>query len=97
MLVPFPMCGVLIGDVMVVETLITSVCSLCGSLVAVYFSNRKNNAIIEYKIKQLEETVNKHNMFAEDIGEIAKHNAVVDEKKSVINHRLSDLEGANGV
>ena len=41
--------------------LITGILSLCG----VYFSNRKSAALIEYRLKQLEDKVNKHNSVVE--------------------------------
>ena len=40
---------------------ITGLLSLCG----VYFSNRKSAALIEYRLKQLEDKVNKHNSVVE--------------------------------
>lgn len=47
------------------ETILVAVLSLIGTLGGAYFSNRKNAALIDYRIKQLEEKVNKHNKLIE--------------------------------
>ena len=54
------------------ETVIVGVLALIGNLVGVYFSNRKNNAIIVYRIDELETKVNKHNNLVERTYEIEK-------------------------
>lgn len=45
----------------VVAALITGACSLAGT----YFANRKNQALVEYRLKKLEEKVDKHNNLIE--------------------------------
>lgn len=65
----------------IIVAIITGVCALLGT----YFSNRKTASLIEYRIKQLEEKVDKHNKFAERL-------PVLEEKMTVANHRIDDLE-----
>lgn len=77
-----------------VETLITAVCSLVGSLSAVYFANRKNNAVIEYRLNKLEDSVNNLIDKEDKRREEEKKIAVMEEQIHVINHRIKDLEGA---
>ena len=51
-------------------------------------SNRMSN----YRIEQLEKKVEKHNNLIERTYAIEQHNAVMDEKIKVANHRIEDLE-----
>lgn len=55
--------------------------TLAGSLGGVLTSNKLTN----YRIKQLEEKVDRHNNFAGRI-------PVIEEQVKVINHRIDDLE-----
>lgn len=50
-----------------------------------YLSNRKNAAVITYRLEQLEKKVDRHNRFAERM-------PVVEEQIKVANHRIEDLE-----
>ena len=56
-----------------------------GALLGTYLANRKSAALLEYRLKQLEEKVDKHNHFAERM-------PVLEEKITVANHRIDDLE-----
>lgn len=56
-----------------------------GALLGTYLANRKSAALLEYRLKQLEEKVDKHNHFAERM-------PVLEEKITVANHRIEDLE-----
>lgn len=55
------------------------------TLVGVIVANSKSRALTDYKISELTREVKEHNNFA-------KRMPVVEEKISVINHRLDDLE-----
>lgn len=55
------------------------------TLIGVIIANSKSRALTEYKIQELTREVRKHNGFAERL-------PVVEEKISVINHRIDDLE-----
>ena len=60
--------------------------TLAGSLGGILTSNRLTN----YRIKQLEEKVDRHNNFAGRI-------PVIEEQVKVINHRIDDLEKKGAV
>ncbi len=62
--------------------------SLGGSLAGVIVSNNKTL----YRIEQLEKKVEKHNNVIERVYKLEQEKAVVDEKITVANHRISDLE-----
>ena len=64
-----------------------------GTQIGSYFSNRKNSALIAYRIEQLEHKVNKHNSIIERTYKLEKDESVIEEQIKVINHRIEDLEG----
>ena len=72
----------------VVVALITAL----GSFVAVYISNRKSAALLEYRMTQLERKVETHNNLISRTYRLEEGQAVLDEKLKVANNRLSDLE-----
>lgn len=76
------------------ETIIVAVISLVGTLAGSYFSNKKSQVLIAYRLEQLEEKVNKHNNLVERTYKLEELTAVQEEQIKVANHRLSDLEGA---
>ena len=62
------------------ETIIVAILSLCGTLAGAYMANRKSSALIEYRLKQLEEKVNKHNNVIERTYALEKRVEVDEEK-----------------
>ena len=66
----------------ILATVITAVCSLVG----VYVSNRKSSAVIELRLKVLEDRVNKHNNIVE---RMYKAEGQITE----LQHDVSDLKG----
>lgn len=67
------------------ESIIVAIITGAFALLGTYISNRKTASLIEYRIKQLEEKVDKHNNFAQRI-------PVIEERIDVANHRILDLE-----
>lgn len=67
------------------ETIITAIITGGLTLLGVLISNSKSQAVTETKIEELTREVREHNNFA-------KRMPVVEEKISVINHRIDDLE-----
>lgn len=76
----------------IIVALITGGLSLTGSLVGVYFSQKKSTALITYRIDKLEEKVHKHNNLIERTYELEKRADLHEEKLKVANHRIEDLE-----
>ena len=74
------------------ETIIVAVLSLIGTLCGAYMANRKNAALISYRLEQLENKVQKHNSLVDRIYHLESQESVVEEQIKVINHRLSALE-----
>lgn len=67
------------------ETIITAVITGGVTLVGILIANGKSQAITDTKLEELTREVREHNNFA-------RRMPVVEEKISVINHRIGDLE-----
>lgn len=63
------------------SALITGILSLIG----VYMANRKSAALIEYRIKQLEDKVNKHNS-------VVERTFVLEGKMNEVEHDIRDMK-----
>lgn len=74
------------------ETIVVAVLSLIGTLAGAYLSNKKNSALIAYRLERLEEKVNGINTIEERVYRIEENQSVVDEKIKNMNHRITDLE-----
>ena len=66
------------------EAIVVGVLSLIGTLCGVYFSNRKNNAIIAYRLEQLENKVNQHNNYSDKINKIEQRLCVLEDRINYI-------------
>ena len=62
--------------------------SALGSLVGVIASSR----LTAYRIEQLEKKVDKHNNLVERMFKVEEKTEILNEKISVANHRIEDLE-----
>lgn len=78
------------------EAIIVAILSLCGTLTGSYFSNKKSQILIAYRLEQLEDKVNKHNNLIERTYKLEELTAVQDEQIRVANHRIQDLEARVG-
>ena len=67
-----------------------------GSFLGVFYSNRRaakeSAALLDYRIGQLEEKVDRHNSVIERTYRLEEGQAVLEEKIKVANNRISDLE-----
>lgn len=77
-------------------SIIVAVVTALGSFLGVYYANRKSsektNALIGYRLEQLEKAVNKHNQVVERVYRLEERAEVTDERIRVANHRIEDLE-----
>lgn len=67
------------------DTIIVGLFSLCGTVVGTVGGIIASSKLTVYRIKQLENKVDKHNNFAERI-------PVIENNIKVANHRIDDLE-----
>ena len=73
-------------------TILSSLISGVVAIVVCVINNRKTMALIEYKIEQLTERVEKHNNLIERTYKLEEAAHIHDEQIKVANHRISDLE-----
>ena len=74
------------------DAIIAAVIALIGSLAGTYFANRKASILIAYRLEQLEERVQAHNNLVERTYKLEERTELQEEKISVANHRIADLE-----
>lgn len=67
------------------KEILIALLSLFGTLLGTLGGMLASSRLTAYRIKQLENKVDKHNNFAQRI-------PIVEEKIKVINHRINDLE-----
>ena len=67
----------------IVPALVTGLLSLAG----VYFANRKSSALIEYRLKELEKKVDKHN-------QVVERTYKLEGRMNEAEHDIRDLKGA---
>lgn len=83
----------------IVVAIISGVFTLAGVIVTVYFGSKKTEQSVKeqteltlYRIDQLEKKQDKHNGLIERMYSVEDRLNVIDEKISVANHRIADLE-----
>lgn len=78
----------------IIVALITGGLALAGTLGGSYLANRKSAALIAYRLEQLERKVQAHNNLIERTYKLEERTELQEEKISVANHRIQDLERA---
>lgn len=68
--------------------------TLIVCLINNHYQQNQTRNLIEYKLDELTKRVDKHNNVIERVYRLEQHEAVVDEKIDVANHRIADLEKA---
>ena len=77
-------------------TIVSSLISAAAAIIVCVLTNNANHkktvALVEYKIEQLTQRVEKHNNLIERTYELEKDARIHDEQIKVANHRIADLE-----
>ena len=73
-------------------TITSALISLAGSLIGTFAGIVATGKLTEYRIKELERKVEKHNSIVERTYRLEDKFELVDEKIKVANHRIDDLE-----
>lgn len=63
-----------------------------ATVAAVVITNKKSNALIAFRLEQLEKKVDKHNTVIERTYELEKRADVFENRMKVQEHRMEDLE-----
>jgi hypothetical protein len=74
------------------ETIIVALLSLAGTLFGSFAGILTANKLINYRLQELENKVEKHNQVIERVYKLEQRDAVEIEEIKVINHRINDLE-----
>ena len=75
-----------------IATIVSSLISSAGAIIVCMIANRKQSALMEYKLDELTKKVDKHNTVIERTYKLEDRADVFDEKIKVANHRIDDLE-----
>jgi hypothetical protein len=67
-------------DSQVISTIVVGMLSLAGTLVGSYLTGNKTIALLEFRLKILEEKVDKHNRVIERTYELEKKTSIHDEQ-----------------
>lgn len=76
----------------IIAALISAGVTLTVCVINNHYQSRSTRSLIEYKLEQLTNRVDKHNNVIERTYKLEKMAAVQEEKMDVANHRISDLE-----
>ena len=63
------------------EGIIIAIIGVCGTFIGNYFSNKKTIALIEYRLQQLEEKVDRHNHLVERMYGLEERVTVLEKTK----------------
>ena len=74
------------------EAFISAAAAIIVCILTNYFQHKKTSALMEYKLDQLIKKVELHNNAVERLYKVERRLDVIDEKVSVSNHRIDDLE-----
>jgi len=75
----------------IVEIVIALI-AFSGTALGAFAANKKQTALISYRLEQLEKKVDLHNNVIERTYKLEENVAVMDEKMKVANNRLKNLE-----
>lgn len=79
-----------------IATVLGALIGAVASIIVCVINNNKQNALIAYRLQELEKRVEKHNNLVERTYRLEELTAVQDEKIKVANNRISDLEKITG-
>ena len=74
------------------STIISAVLALLGSIVGTFGGIWATNSLTQYRLRKLEEKVDKHNNLIERMYHIEEKTSIQEEQIKVANHRINDLE-----
>lgn len=76
----------------ILAAVISALAAIVVCVISNHYQNENTRNLLEYRLTQLEEKVDKHNNLVERTYKLEQHNEVQDEKIKVVNHRIEDLE-----
>ena len=76
----------------ILAAVISALAAIVVCVISNHYQNENTRNLLEYRLTQLEEKVDKHNNLVERTYKLEQHNEVQDEKIKEANHRIEDLE-----
>ena len=76
----------------ILAAVISALAAIVVCVISNHYQNETTRNLLEYRLTQLEEKVDKHNNLVERTYKLEQHNEVQDEKIKEANHRIEDLE-----
>ena len=73
--------------------ILNTIISLSGSLIGTFAGIFATSKLTDYRLKELEKRVEKHNNLIERTYRLEDNMQLIEEKIKVANHRIDDLEG----
>ena len=80
----------------IIAASITGLITLAVCMLNNHYQNNSTRNLIEYRLKKLEEKVDKHNNVIDRTYKLEELTALQEEKIKVANHRIDDLEKVGG-
>ena len=75
-----------------IASIVVGLLAMSGTLGGAYLANRKNTALIAYRLEELEKKVDRHNSVIERTYGLEKRAEVLSEELRDVLRRLSELE-----
>ena len=79
-------------DMSYIVEIVIAIIAFCGTALGAFAANKKQTALISYRLEQLEKKVDLHNQVIERTYKLEEQAALMDERLKVANHRIDDLE-----
>ena len=76
----------------IITAIISGGSAAAAAIVVAAIQHKKTVALLDYRLTQLEEKVDKHNRLVERTFELEKASALIQNDIKVANHRIDDLE-----
>lgn len=80
----------------VTASIISALIGAAASIIVCIVNNNKQNALMFYRLEQLEKKVEKHNNLVERMYALEELTSVQEVEIKVANNRIADLEKSNG-
>lgn len=79
-----------------IASIVSALIAAAASIIVCVINNNKQNALMFYRLEQLEKKVEKHNNLVDRTYRLEEQTAVQEEKIKVANNRIADLEKIAG-
>lgn len=73
-------------------TVVVGLLSFLGTMSGALYANKRTQALVVYRLEQLEKKVDTHNHVIDRTYKLEEQNAIQEEQIKVVNHRIADIE-----